>query len=60
MSLLLDPKVQHWENSLTAIPSTSAPFYLDTIAALKDSLKLSEEKFREIGVYARKQRESNQ
>ena len=54
ISLLLDPKVRHWDNSLTATPSTSAPSspeqssLTDTITAFKDSLKLSEEKVREI------------
>ena len=66
ISLLLDPQVRHWDYSLTAIPSTSAPSLpdksslTDTIAAFKDSLKLSEEKLREIEFNTRKQRESNQ
>ena len=66
ISLLLDPKVRHWDNSLTATPSTSAPSLPEqssltgTIAAFKDSLKLSEEKIREVEFTTRKQRESNQ
>ena len=66
ISLLLDLKVQHWDNNLTAAPSTSAPSLpeqsslFDTIAAFKDSPKLSEEKRREIEFNTRKQRESNQ
>lgn len=67
ISLLLDPKVQHWDNILTATPSTSAPSLPEqsslsaTIAALKDSLKLLEDNLREIEFNTRKkQRESNQ
>ena len=66
ISLLLDPKVRHWDNSLTATPSISIPSLpkpsslADTIAAFKDSLKLSEEKLREIEFNTRKQRQSNQ
>ena len=66
ISLLLDPKVQHWDNSLTVTPSTSSPFLpaqnnlKETLAAFKDSLKLTEEKRTEIEFNTRKQRESNQ
>ena len=66
ISLLLDPKVRHWDNSLTATPSISTASLpkqrslTDTIAAFKDSLKLSEEKLREIEFNTRKQRQSNQ
>lgn len=66
ISLLLDPKLRHWDNSLIATPSTSAPSLpgksslKDTIAAFKDSLKLSEEKIREIEFSTRNQRECNQ
>ena len=65
ISLLLDPKIGHWDNRLTATPSSSAPSLpeenslTDTIAVFKDSLKLSEEKLREIEFSTRKQRESN-
>lgn len=53
LSVLLDPKVRHWDNSLTVTPSIftaspKQPSLTDTIAAFKDSLKLSEEKLREI------------
>ena len=66
ISLLLDPKARHWDNSLTATPSISIPSLpkpsslADTIAVFKDSLKLSVEKLREIEFNTRKQRQSNQ
>ena len=66
ISLLLDLKVRHWDNSLIATPSISTPSLpkqssvTDTIAAIKDSLKLSEEKLREIEFNTRKQKQSNQ
>ena len=65
ISLLSDPKVRHWNNSLTATPSSSAPSLpeenslTDIITAFKDSLKLSEEKLRDIEFSTRKQSESN-
>jgi len=57
MSLLLDPKVPG-KTASQQFHQLQLPFYLETIAAFKDSLKLSEEKLREIGFYARKQRDS--
>ena len=54
ISLLLDPKVRHRENILTATPSSSASSLpeenslTDTIAAFKDSLKPSEEKLNSV------------
>ena len=47
MSLLLDPKVRHWDNSLTSTLSTSAPSLPElssltsTIAAFKDNSRMS-------------------
>ena len=64
VSLLLDPNVRHWDNSVVATPSTpllpGRSGLADTIAAFKESLKLPEEKIKEIELRTRNQRESNQ
>ena len=50
VSLLLDPNVRHWDNSVMATPPLTTPSLpgqsglADTIAVFKESLKLPEEK----------------